>query len=229
MLIRHIIITVIFLVLVVVAIVLHTIVAKYSASGDGVTTRVRDATINPSLIFTTNGITNEQTVRSNCDVETVYSMNDDHCRQVCSTFNIDDGTDNNTYVSRHGVCLNMKTIQLQSDIAATANECNPKNGVLAYVTGNTQFGNLRHYCLSIDIGVQPDDGSSTAANTLCLDGTIDIDYTKSFPQLSNCKCKDDEFVALIPGTSTIRSRGACVKLAAQKIYELGGLVYTAVK
>lgn len=226
LLLRHIVVVIILMVVIVIIHVLCALVKRFDVIAED--KKNQNMVQHPRLVFTTSGTTNEQTLRSSCDVETVYSMTDEHCQQVCSSYNVDDATTGNTYVSRHGVCLNTKTVQLQNDAEAKANECNPKNGVLAYVIGDTQFGTLKHYCLSIDIGVQPDDGRSTTGNTLCQNGTIDIDYTKSFPQLSNCKCNDDtEFLALIPGTSTTRARGVCINNASKNAYQLGDLIYKA--
>lgn len=224
----HIFFTIVLIVMIVVVCLIRVGVNNYEGENDqmkiaGITPEMLR---NPTLAFTTRGTTNEQSFRSNCDVETVYSMTDSHCQQICSTYNIQDGSSGNIYVSRHGICLNSKTVQRQDDTAAKENECNPKNGVLAYVTGDTQFGTLRHYCLSIDIGIQPNDGSTTDGNILCRNGEIDIDYTRAFPQLSNCKCADNEFLAIVPGTSTIRAHGTCVNNSARRIYELANLVHT---
>lgn len=208
---RHVVIGTILIVLLFVIFLIHfVIVQRYNKKPNN--NKLHTA-------FIVNGVSNQQAIRSNCDVETVYSMTDAHCAQVCASYNQFNNTDGNTYVSKHGVCLNSKIVEQRQANVFEDNDCDPKNGVLAYIIGDTQFGTLKHLCLSIDVGVQPDDGTSTAGNTLCQNGTIDIDYTRSFPQLSECKCVAEDFLALIPNTNTTRARGVCVNSKMKKFYQ----------
>lgn len=213
---RHIIVGTILIVLLIVVVLIQMIAVRWQSGDDPNATH---------SIFTTNSVTGQQIRRNNCDLETVYSMTDEHCNQVCATYNQYNNTDGNIYVSRRGVCLNTKIVEKlmtpidRDDGDNDEHDCDPKNGVLAYIVGDTQFGKLSHLCLSIDVGVQPDDGTSTKGNTLCQNGTIDIDYNRAFPQLTDCTCSADDFLALIPNTSTIRARGVCVDKSLKKFYE----------
>lgn len=138
------------------------------------------------------------TSRRNCDIETIYSVDDEQCNALC--------INNGSFRSYNGKCVNVLAFNQE----AVHDDCNPKNGVLAYMLGNPEFGTTKLFCLSIDEGVQPDDPNKQ--NTLCSGkgASIDINYVEHFPQLINCKCPDTEFLALIPNTNTIRSRGVCV-------------------
>lgn len=92
-----------------------------------------------------------------------------------------------------------------------------KKGLVAYLTGNTEFGKTQLLCLSIDLGVRPDDINKP--NTICMNGDIDINYVKAFPQVEQCKCKSDSSLVLVPSTSIIRYRGVCVESAELPIYK----------
>ncbi|ACH96237.1 pif-3 [Oryctes rhinoceros nudivirus] len=155
--------------------------------------------------------TQRNMLKQNCDVETIYSVEDSQCEIICKQPGI--------FVSRNGVCVNILAFSQE----AVENSCDPKKGVLAYLLGDPQFGKTKLLCLSIDQGVQPDD--VTQENTICAGGSIDINYVKSFPQLYSCSCPDDHFLALIPNTSTIRQRGVCVKNELRNVYDLNKLVY----
>lgn len=140
--------------------------------------------------------TQSSSAKHDCDVETLYSVEDAQCAALCKHPGV--------FVSMHGACVNM--LAFNQDIIH--NGCDPKKGVLAYLLGNSQFGNTQLFCLSIDEGVQPD--NVTEPNTICTGGEIDINYIETFPQLSQCKCPDNKVLAVIPNTNTIRSRGVCV-------------------
>lgn len=148
----------------------------------------------------------------NCDVETVYSMNDDDCVQSCQP--------PGTFVTRMGRCVNALSFHTNN---AEANKCNPKNGVFSYLVGDPQFGSATLQCLSIDPGVQPD--NPNAPNTLCQNGTINVNYLQSFPRLSDCRCRPGHFLSVLKGTSAVRARGICVPNKMRPIFELNNLDY----
>lgn len=156
--------------------------------------------------------TQRQSLKQNCDIETVYSVEDSQCESICSQPGI--------FVSKNGACVNIMTFSQD----AVENTCDPKSGVLAYLIGDPQFGKTKLLCLSIDQGVQPDNVSDP--NTLCSGGgTININYVDSYPQLSSCACPYGTVLALIPNTSTIRQRGICVNKNLQRIYNFNNLLY----
>jgi len=154
----------------------------------------------------------QESSQHNCDTELIYSMTDEQCNAICREPGV--------FVTRNGACVNIQSFNQ----TAVENECNPKNGVLAYLLGDPEFGTTKLLCLSIDPGVQPDD--IKMPNTLCMNGQLDVNYIESFPNLKHCTCADDEILATILDTSTIRTRGVCVKKQAQPIYELNRLLYT---
>lgn len=131
-----------------------------------------------------------------CSSQTVYSSNDTQCSLICKSPNV--------YISKNGICVN--ALVNQSEI--TENKCSPEKGVLAYIVGDPQFGKSSIFCLSIDVGIQPNDTSKP--NIICRNGNIDINYVKSFPEIKNCKCKTDEFLAKFKPTSTIREHAMCI-------------------
>ncbi|ATY70238.1 pif3 [Tomelloso virus] len=155
--------------------------------------------------------TQKDSMRQNCNIETVYSVEDSQCDAVCAQPGI--------FVSKNGACVNILAFSQES----VDNTCDPKKGVLAYLLGDPQFGKTKLLCLSIDLGVQPDDISEP--NTICEGGTIDIDYVKSFPQLYSCTCPNDEILTTIPNTSTIRQRGVCVSKNMYDVYNFNDLIY----
>lgn len=140
----------------------------------------------------------------NCDTDIVYSMIDAECRSLCRPPGL--------YRSHNGVCVNLRTFGQTS----AENECDPKRGLLAYTIGDPQFGTVRHLCLSVDPGVQPD--TVDKPNTFCTGGTIDINYLRQYPQLSNCTCPDGQIRAIIPSTSVTRPRALCVDAESAPLY-----------
>ncbi|KAI5630611.1 pif-3 [Venturia canescens] len=152
----------------------------------------------------------QEIVKRDCDEEMVYSVDDMQCDKICKGPNL--------FRVKNGACVNSLAI----DIEHPLNVCDPKKGVLAYLLGDPQFGTAKSTCLSIDMGIQPDDGRN---NIMCLNGTIKIDYTKKFPQLEDCHCRSGDKLIIIPSTSTIRAHGICVAKALSNLYEFNELVY----
>lgn len=151
-------------------------------------------------------------LKQNCDVETIYSVEDSQCEIICKQPGI--------FVSRNGACVNILAFSQE----AVDNTCDPKKGVLAYLLGDPQFGKTKLLCLSVDQGVQPD--NVVDPNTICSGGKIDINYVESFPQLYSCTCPNNQVLALIPNTSTIRQRGVCVDRHLYNMYNLNNMIYT---
>lgn len=157
-------------------------------------------------------IIEKERYKKNCNIDTVYSMSDELCARLCDNSGL--------FVARHGICVN----SLVFDQAAVENNCNGKDGVLAYLVGSAELGNTYMMCLSVDPGVRPN--NLKLPNTLCQNGAINIDYESHFPQLSECVCNaEDETLIEIPNTSVVRTRGYCAKNNLLPIFELNNLVY----
>jgi len=132
--------------------------------------------------------------RIDCNTNIVYSFDDDLCLAVCQTDIL--------YRSQNGMCVNAN-IQEENSIT---NECNAEQGLLAYLVGDTQFGDIKTQCISTDLGIRSD--NPKLPNRMCGNGgTININYLHSFPQISDCQCSSD--VAVIANTETIRAYAVC--------------------
>lgn len=140
--------------------------------------------------------TQSKLTKKDCSIQTVYSTNDIQCSLICQSPNV--------YISKNGICVNA----LINTSSVVENKCSPEKGVLAYIVGDPQFGKSSILCLSIDIGIQPNDTSKN--NIICKNGNIEINYIKSFPDVNNCKCLGDDFPAIISATSTTRKHITCV-------------------
>lgn len=152
---------------------------------------------------------NHESSKLDCNTQTVYSMTSDYCNNICR--------DNGAFDVINGVCVNTIVKQAQ-------NSCDAEKGVLAYLVGDTQFGTTHTQCLSVDPGIQP--SNVIQKNLLCVNGDIEINYLLGYPTLNDCKCKDDEFLALIMETSTIRRHGACVKNSMRSLYKDNNLIFS---
>lgn len=155
--------------------------------------------------------TQRESMKQNCDVETIYSVEDSQCEAICREPGV--------FRTKNGTCVNILAFSQE----AVDNTCDPEKGVMAYLLGDPQLGRTKLLCLSVDLGVQPD--NVVDPNTLCTDGSIEINYIKSFPQLNSCKCSDDKILALTSNTSTIRQRGTCVNKSLYNIYKFNNLLY----
>lgn len=144
--------------------------------------------------------------KRDCDLEMVYSNNDQQCNMICRTPGV--------YVSRNGACVNALTTQTK-DIEGV---CDPKLGVLAFLVGDTEFGTTRILCLSVDPGIQSNNPKEP--NLMCKNGTIDINYMKEFPSTNQCMCGEDGFPALIEATSTTRQYVVCVNNSLRPIFNV---------
>lgn len=165
-----------------------------------------------TIDFLRNSQNQARSLKRDCNVETVYAMQDEQCDLVCQPTSV--------FRARHGVCVNVLVFETRT----VENKCSAKDGVLAYLVGNSEFGNAQMICMSVDVGVRPDD--LRQPNTLCQGGgSIDIDYTKRFPSLDDCKCPDGKRLALIPATNTIRTRGVCVSNEMAPLFENENLLY----
>lgn len=155
--------------------------------------------------------TQSEIAKRDCDLELVYSTNDQQCNIICRQPNL--------YVSRNGACVN----ELVGTDAPQQYDCDAKHGVVTYILGDPEFGKTKLFCLSIDPGIQPDNVQDT--NIICKNGSIFIDYIESFPQLTNCKCPSTSPVlALIESTSVVREHGVCVTKNMERLYAENNLV-----
>lgn len=159
------------------------------------------------------GIEKNHTKR-NCSLEKIYSMSDEECRNICINPNM--------YVSNNGLCVNILTF----DQKLISSKCDPTKGVLAYLLGDAQLGSTTVKCLSIDDGVQPDDVDKP--NQLCANGYMNVDYTESFPQITNCTCYgDDDTKVIVPNTSVVRTKAVCVKNQLLPLFYENNLIYSS--
>lgn len=143
-------------------------------------------------------------VKKNCNNEYIYALTSDECQDLCLPTNI--------FISKNGLCVNSALF----NSTEIKNECSPKHGLFAYLIGDGQFGKIEKQCLSIDPGIQPN--AINEKNTICLNTeNFEIDYLKSFPMYTDCKCNDDETLIALPPTSVIRSRGICIKKNLENI------------
>ncbi|KAG8362562.1 pif-3 [Fopius arisanus] len=150
-------------------------------------------------------------LRRDCDNETVYSMESSHCDEVCQRTGI--------FESKKGVCVNQTIFTMANE----RKRCDLKRGVVAYLTGNSEFGTIKSVCMSLDIGISPEDPDKP--NNLCSKGQIEIDYRESFPQMRNCKCPNDQHLVIIPSTRIIRSHGICVDSGNNPLIKFNDLLY----
>lgn len=159
-----------------------------------------------------DGQNQARSLKRDCNVETVYAMQDEQCDLVCQGPSV--------FRAKRGVCVNVLVFETRT----VENKCSAKDGVLAYLVGNSEFGNTQMICMSVDVGVRPDDLNKP--NTLCQGGgSIDIDYTKRFPSLDDCDCGEGKRLALIPATSTVRTRGVCVSNEIAPLFAHQNLLY----
>lgn len=163
-----------------------------------------DETDNSKIHLFGQGSYSEQHKRD-CNVESVFSMDDEYCSIVCQSREL--------FISRNGVCVNVKNFDNENDITG---KCDPRKGVVAYIIGNSEFGTIEHLCLSIDQGIQPDDPEKD--NIICKGGDIDIDYLVSFPTVDQCKCPAGTTRIIIESTVNVRKHASCVPDSIMTIY-----------
>lgn len=140
-----------------------------------------------------------------CNSYKVYSFTDDDCSKQCR---------DNNFISMHGVCTKNST--------TITNKCDIKNGYLEFLEGDPELGTLNSICLSIDPGIQLNNSDQT--NIICEGGEIDIDYTKSFPNVNQCKCSDSKIPILIENTSSVRKHAVCVDKNMIDVFNFNDLI-----
>lgn len=147
--------------------------------------------------------------KHDCETELVYAISDDQCRTVCRG--------PNDYFVRNGACVN---VLIQREHVNDTIKCDPRNGVLAYMFGDSQLGISELRCMSLDLGIQPDDVRQP--NRILRNGTIrgGINYLEKFPNYKNGVCDDPDHVIIgIPNTKTVRSYGVCVPRMFEKLLD----------
>jgi len=153
--------------------------------------------------------------KKNCNLEMVYSLSDTYCNSICEN--------GSHFYSHNGIC---KNILNRKDEDMIDNICHPKQGVLGYLVGDTQLGKANIMCLTVDLGIQPDN-PSTGTNQFCLNGTMEpeINYLNKYPELSDCKCPEDHILITIPATRVVRKHGICVNKNLKPIYNYNNSIY----
>lgn len=156
-----------------------------------------------------------RTAKRDCDVETVYSMENAQCDAVCKPPGV--------YHSRNGVCVNV--LFLAASESTSENECDSKRGVIAYLSGNAQFGKTSLVCLSIDPGIAADDPRKP--NALCSGEYVrlepKIDYDARFPETGECACYSDATRLTLPETRNVRSRLVCASKKVAPVFRHVGI------
>jgi hypothetical protein len=139
-----------------------------------------------------------------CDQNITYCFEDAHCARLCS------GQAGS--ICRNGICVNANVINTTVPI----NECNAERGVFTFFAGNVALGRYDFLCRSVDLGIAPD--NPQGQNNMCKDGTIAIDYTRSFPSILDCQCPPGKSLVVLPETSQVRRYAQCIDDAtAQRI------------
>lgn len=158
--------------------------------------------INETIIETRNQDLNEieKKNRQDCGKNTGYCFDDSDCTRKC--------INNGIYKCMAGVCTSDVILDQQ-----VVNECDPKKGVIALLTGNPSIGTYESVCRSIDPGVANDDGT----NNMCLNGQIDIDYFDKYPQISDCVC---DYMVITDSTREMRPLAICTEKEIWEYFNL---------
>lgn len=133
--------------------------------------------------------------RINCDQNITYCFEDAHCAHLCSS--------KSGSICRNGICRNANVLNTQVPV----NECNAERGVFTFFVGNTALGRYDFLCRSVDLGIAPD--NPREPNRMCTNGFIDIDYTRSFPSITDCTCPPGQKMVTLPETSQVRAYTQC--------------------
>lgn len=166
-----------------------------------------------NIIFPTFDLpsTQHQYMKKDCNLEYVYAMEDEQCSNICTA-------ESGTFIHQNGICVNILATQ-QSE---SKNDCDVHKGVIAYLTGDTQFGTANLYCLSVDNGIAPN--NINEKNKMCKDnGDITIDYALKYPITDDCKCHENYEKILIPSTLSIREHITCVPKTYEKMIVFNNL------
>lgn len=161
------------------------------------------------------------TKRKNCDSNEVYCMSDSDCTNSCTTKNP------SLFRCNYGKCDNVTITNLEP----TTNPCSAKDGYLAYMVGDVQFGRYVLLCKSIDPGIATvtihNENEYTFENKICVDGKMskDIDYIDNFPEYINCVCKNEDIPILTPNTKTIRPHVVCKSSAYEALFNDNNMIY----
>lgn len=146
--------------------------------------------------------------KHNCEIELVYAIDDEQCRSICK--------EPNEYFVQNGACVN---VLIRGEHVTGKPACDPRKGVVAYMSGDSQLGTIELRCMSLDPGIQPDD--VRLPNRIIRNGFIKsgIDYLKKFPDYNEAECFDPSHkIITIPNTETIRAMGVCVPDVIKKLF-----------
>jgi hypothetical protein len=134
--------------------------------------------------------------RVDCSQHVTYCFSDSHCRNMC--------LNSTGSTCRNGVCINGNLLNTQLPL----NECDARKGVVTFLAGNVALGKFIGLCRSIDPGIAADD--ITIPNKMCMDGSIDIDYTRQFPSTRDCTCPPGKRAVQLPATQQVRPYVMCL-------------------
>lgn len=150
-------------------------------------------------------------IKKDCDLNYVFSMDTEQCINVCK------GPD--SYISQNGICVNVLAI----DKTTIENNCDINKGVLAYLIGDPEFGTANLICLSIDPGIASDDINQP--NQMCMNGSININYSLGYPRMDQCTCPDGMTKITIPETKVKREHIHCVSSSYKSMIKWANLEY----
>ncbi|UVT30879.1 PIF-3 [Penaeus vannamei nudivirus] len=133
------------------------------------------------------------TGKANCNLVNRYCFEDGDCEAAC---------DIPGYTCIHGVC------KRDFGVVDVTNKCDPKMGMIGYLTGNTALGTYEYICQSVDPAI----AISVDENRMCFgDNTYQIDYIKEFPTTKACECVGR---IVVPATREKREHVECSPLYA---------------
>lgn len=148
--------------------------------------------------------------KKDCNLTIVYSIRDDDCNMICKNSDV--------FISQNGICVNSIMKQKETQLI-----CNPKLGFVSFLTGNSEFGQTKLVCMSVDLGIQSND--TKEKNIICRNGKIDINYLKKFPSIDECVCTvENTILTIIPATNTIREHSICLNKRLKNVFEWSKLI-----
>lgn len=115
-----------------------------------------------------------------CETSETYCQNDADCGKCSGT----------------ATCKSGRCVPKSENVV-----CDVKKGFSRYLVGNSEFGEWKAECLSVDPGI----ARKSKVNQMCRGETTDFDYTKKLPVMVDCKCNP----VYVPATSNIREYVVC--------------------
>jgi len=151
-------------------------------------------------------------LKRDCEREIVYSMSDEQCRVLCRGAHL--------FTHRNGICVNTLNSSHAKEIT-----CDASLGVVAYISGDAQFGQANLRCLSVDPGIQPDDADGINKIVRFGKTSQPINYLESYPRYQDTVCDAAYPLAtLVFNTETVRSYKLCVSSVAERFFAFNDML-----